>query len=234
MANSRILVISDIHSPFMHPDTVRFLKSLKNKYKPDRIILTGDEVDGHAISFHEKDPDLFSPKDELALAIKRLRPIYKLFPVADVLESNHGSLVYRRGKFAGLSRSVFKSYREILEAPKKWAWHFDLTIRMSNGQSLYCHHGKSSKQGALSKTMGMCSLQGHYHESFHITYWANSLGIYWDMHVGSLVDRDSLAMAYAKNNLRKPIIGLAVILNGLPKLLPMVLKKNGRWNGDVP
>lgn len=234
MSNSRVLFVSDLHSPFMHPDTVGFLSSLKRKYRPDRVIFSGDEIDNHAISFHEKDPDLLSPSDELELAIKRLRPIYKLFPRADILESNHGSLVYRRGKFAGLPRSVFKSYREIISAPKDWHWHFDLTIRMSNGQALYCHHGKSSKQGALSKTMGMCSVQGHFHESFHITYWANSLGIYWDVHVGCLVDHKSLALAYARNNLKKPLIGCAIILNGLPKLLPMVLTKHGRWNGETP
>ena len=29
------------------------------------------------------------------------------------------------------------------------------------------------------------------------------------------------------------IVGCGVIINGQPKLMPMVLKENGRWNGHV-
>jgi hypothetical protein len=31
----------------------------------------------------------------------------------------------------------------------------------------------------------------------------------------------------------RPIIGCAVIINGLPKLIPMVLNKSGRWIGKI-
>ena len=41
--NKRILIISDTHCPYHHPDLIPFLKSLKKKYKPDRIIHIGDE-----------------------------------------------------------------------------------------------------------------------------------------------------------------------------------------------
>ena len=126
--NSRILVISDMHHPYSHPDTIEFLIALHKKYKFDRVVCVGDEVDGHAISFHQSDPDLLAPGDELKTAIRRMQPLYRVFPSVDVLDSNHGSLVYRKGKFAGLPRAVFKSWREILEAPKGWKWHFELTI----------------------------------------------------------------------------------------------------------
>ncbi|MCK8363719.1 metallophosphoesterase, partial [Erwinia amylovora] len=63
--NKCILVVSDLHAPFNHPDSVAFLKAIKAKYKPTRVILTGDEVDFHAISFHDSDPDLDSAGKEL-------------------------------------------------------------------------------------------------------------------------------------------------------------------------
>lgn len=224
-----MLIISDTHFPYQHPDTIAFLKAIKKKYKPDRVIHIGDEIDGHAISFHPSDPDLASPGDELSLAIKRLRPLYKLFPAVDVVESNHGSLVYRKAKVHGIPRSVFKSYREVLGAPPDWNWHFDLTIKLPNGQSCYICHGKSSAPGKLSQSMGMSTIQGHFHERMEIIYWANPNGLYFDMRVGCLINDKSLAYNYNNTNLKRPLIGTGMILNGQPILIPMILDKRGRW-----
>ena len=232
--NSRILVISDMHHPYSHPDTIEFLIALHKKYKFDRVVCVGDEVDGHAISFHQSDPDLLAPGDELKTAIRRMQPLYRVFPSVDVLDSNHGSLVYRKGKFAGLPRAVFKSWREILEAPKGWKWHFELTIKMSDGNYVYFCHGKSAQPGKLSQAQAMSSVQGHHHEKFQIYYWANSKGLYFDMHVGCLIDDKCRAYEYNNTNLKRPLIGCGAIFDGQPRLLPMVLKKNGRWNGKVP
>ena len=233
MANKRVLAISDMHKPFGHPDTVAFLKEIKNTHKPDRVICMGDEADKHAISFHNHDPDLLSPSDELELAIKRLQPIYKLFPKCDVLESNHGSLVYRRGKAFGLPRHVFKSYREVLEAPREWKWHMDLTIKLSDGNKCFFHHGKSSAVGKLSQSLGMNVVCGHFHEQFYIHYWANPNGLFWEMQTGCLINDKSLAFAYNNNNLKRPLIGTGIIIEGQPKLLPMILDKHGRWIGKL-
>ena len=231
--NKCILVISDTHFPYQHPDTILFLAALKSEYKFDRVVHIGDEIDGHAISFHNHDPDLISPSDEFQLSIERLQPLYELFPKVDVIESNHGSLVYRKGKALGLPRHVFKSYREILKAPKGWSWHFDLTITASDNMPIYFCHGKTSSPGRLSKSMGMKTVQGHYHEKFEIIYWANPTGLYWDMRVGCLVHDASRAFAYNNTNLQRPIIGTGIILDGQPKLMPMILDKRGRWIGKL-
>lgn len=233
MKNARVLVIGDMHFPYHHPDTIAFLKEIKKTYKPDKVIQIGDEVDFHAISFHESDPDLLAPGDELKTAIRYLQPLYKMFPNVDLIESNHGSLVYRQGKAHGLPRSVFKSYREILEAPKGWKWHFDLTIKLSNGTQCYFHHGKTGDPLKLSQSMGMSSVQGHFHEKFSVNYWGNSLGLYWQAFTGCLVNDHSLAMSYNNTNLKRPIIGSMIILGGYPRLLPMVLNSKGRWIGKL-
>lgn len=229
--NNSILVISDQHFPYNHPDIIAFLRTAKERYKPDRIINIGDELDWHSISFHEHDPDLMSPSDELQTAINRISPLYDIFPEMDLIESNHGSLVYRKGKHHGLPRHVFKSYREVLGAPPGWHWHFDLTIKLPTGNFCYFHHGKSANGIKLSQSMGMCVVQGHYHESFCVEYWGNPIGLYWSMQVGCLVDNHSLAMAYNKTNMKRPIIGCGLILNGQPHLLPMILDESGRWTG---
>lgn len=231
MDSSRILVISDTHYPYNHPDIVAFLKFLKKELRPTRIIHIGDEVDYHAISFHESDPDLMSPGDELKASIARLKPIYELFPEMDLIESNHGSLVYRKGRFHGLPRTVFKTYREILEAPVGWKWHMDLTLTLPNKQKVYFCHGKSKNALKLSQSMGMSTVNGHFHEDFSIQYWGNPLALHWAMVVGCLIDPKSLAYAYNKSNLKRPVIGLGFIENSLPRLIPMILNKKGRWIG---
>ena len=43
-----ILVISDLHTPYEHPDVVPFLTAIKAKYKPDTVVCIGDEIDYHA------------------------------------------------------------------------------------------------------------------------------------------------------------------------------------------
>ena len=215
---SSILVIPDQHFPFNHPDIIAFLKAVAKKYKPDKVINLGDEVDLHAFSFHEKHPDLMSPGDELKTAINRLKPLYELFPEVDVCESNHGSLVYRRGKFAGLQRNVIKSYNEILEAPKGWKWHNEIEILGGDGEPILFCHGLSADALKDSKNKSMRFTQGHHHSKFEVRYWANSQKLYWGMTVGCLIDYKSLAYEYARLVLDKPIIGCAVILNGYPTL----------------
>ena len=80
-----ILVISDLHTPYEHPDAVAFLKAVKEKYKPTDVVCIGDEVDFHALSFHDSDPDLDSAGAELERAIEALKPIYKMFPKVTVV-----------------------------------------------------------------------------------------------------------------------------------------------------
>jgi predicted phosphodiesterase len=231
--NHAILTISDMHHPFSHQDTVPFLAALKKKYQPDRVVCLGDEADSQALKFHPIDPDLPSVGDELSLAIAGLSPIYKLFPRVDVLESNHTSLAYRRAYAAGISRRYLKSYREILQAPAGWIWHHDLNINVGN-RKIYFHHGLKKDGLAVAKQRGICVVQGHFHESFGIEYAGNPDNLIWAVNAGCLINSKSLAFNYNLNNLGRPVIGTAIILKGLPKLLPMLLDRNGRWTKEIP
>ena len=78
--NKRVLVISDTHAPYQHPDAIRFLAAIKKEYSPDRVIHIGDEIDYHAMSFHDSDPDLYSASDELRAAVRVIADIQDLYP----------------------------------------------------------------------------------------------------------------------------------------------------------
>lgn len=229
-----ILVIPDQHHPYQHPDLLSFLKEVKRVYKPDKVVNLGDEIDAHSMSFHTHSPDLPSPHDEIALAIEKLSHLYKLFPEMDILESNHGSLYYRRAEAHGLPKRVIKSYREILEAPKGWHWHHDLILHGSDGEPIYFAHGLSNDALKNSKNKSMRFVQGHHHSRFEIRYWANTEKLYWGVTSGCLIDYKALAFNYGRLMLDKPIIGVTIIKNGYPQLIPMILKHTGRWTGVLP
>jgi hypothetical protein len=221
--NSRILFISDMHIPYHHPNTIPFLKMLKERYNPTRVICLGDELDKHNLSFHDSDPDLFSAGDELKAALPVIAELYELFPVMDLIDSNHGSMVYRKAKHHGIPRQYIKSYNEVLGVGEGWKWHYDLTLELPDGQQVYIHHGKSSEAIKTSQAMSMSHVCGHYHESFGVKYWANPNGLFFAMNSGCLIDDSSYAFAYNNTNLKRPIIGTSLIIDGIPVLEAMPL-----------
>lgn len=228
-----ILVISDMHIPYHHPDTLEFLKAVKKEYSPDKVVCVGDELDKHAMSFHDSDPDLPSAGDELQVAMKSLIPLYKLFPEVDLIDSNHGSMHYRKGKHHGIPRKYLKSYNEILEAPVGWVWSNDLKLTCSDGNTVYFHHGLKKNGLQVAQQMGMNFVQGHFHTEYCIGYSSTPDKLLWNMSVGCLIDDGSLAFAYNKTTLGRPIIGLGVIIEGQPELVPMILNNQGRWIGKL-
>ena len=227
--NQRILLVSDMHLPYGHQDTLPFLAYLKAKYKPTRVICLGDELDKHSLSFHSHDPDLASPSDELARALPMIKQLKKMFTKMDILESNHGSLAYRRAKANGIPRGYLKSYNDVLGVDSDWVWHYEMTVTLPNGNKVYLHHGKAADIKKLSTSLGMCAVSGHYHETFKVDYWANSLGLYWGMNVGCLINDKSLAFAYNNCNLKRPIVGTGLIINSHPVLVPLLMDENGGW-----
>lgn len=121
----RIMTIGDTHAPYTHPDALAFLESLKASYKPDVVVHMGDETDGHAISFHDSDPNLDSAGVELEKAKVWLEKLHDIFPELLVCDSNHGSLIYRRAKAHGLPVQFIKKYRDILfpeHGAPGWSW----------------------------------------------------------------------------------------------------------------
>jgi len=232
LPNNRVLVISDLHAPYNHRDTISFLSAIKDKYNPDRIISIGDEIDNHAMSFHPSDQSLYSAGDELKKAREVIWEVEKLFPKVDVVESNHGSMAYRKAMVAGIPKEILRPYKKVLDV-KHWNWYPDLTITLPNKQRCYFHHGKSANSLTFLKDTQMCCVQGHYHEKFNIHYHGTSEQLTWVIACGCLIDDHSMAFAYNNVNLKRPIIGCAMIIDSLPLLIPLVMNKKGRWNGRV-
>ena len=232
--NSSVLVISDLHIPYHHQDAFEFLKALKKKYKPDLIVNIGDELDHHAISMHEHNPDLMSAGDELKQSKEYVRDLEKIFPRMTLVHSNHSSLVYRRALKYGLPKDYLKSYNEFLGVGDGWKWVDDYTVTLSDGSRCFFTHGMSADVLKVAQQYGMNTVQGHYHTKFCIGYYSNPDALVWGMQVGCLINQKSMAFDYAKNFKSRFIVGCGMIIDGQPKLMPMVLDKDGRWNKMIP
>tara|TARA_R100001460_G_scaffold163_2_gene712 strand:+ start:813 stop:1508 length:696 start_codon:yes stop_codon:yes gene_type:complete len=230
---SNILCVSDLHEPFSHRHSYHFLKAISKKYKFSRVVCIGDEVDYSALSFHDSDPDLPSATKELELAQYKIKKLEKLFPRMDLLHSNHGSLVYRKRKHHGFPEQAIKDYADILGVDHtKWRWHDRLVIKDMYGEYYFCHNmNKDPVKSSMS--IGYNFIQGHYHTDFKLGYWNSPEKLRWGMTIGCLIDKHSLAFAYSRVNIRRPTLGCAVILNGVPQLIPMTLEQNGGWNGKI-
>ena len=229
----RVLIISDLHCPWQHPDAFDFLRALKKKIKPQFVLNLGDEADAHALSFHETNPDLPSAGDELSLAKTELHELEKIFPEMTLLHSNHSSLIYRRALKHGMPRAYLRNYNDFLEVGKGWKWVDDINFRLSDGSEVFATHGMAADGIKLAMQYGKNVIQGHFHSKFNIQYFSNPDRLVWSMQCGCLTKQSSLAFEYARNFKMRFIIGTGAIIDGQPKLFPMRLNRDGRWDCDI-
>lgn len=230
-----ILVIPDQHAPYQHEDALPFLKEVAKAFQPDLVVNLGDELDYHAMSFHDSDPNLDSAGVELEKGKAWLAKLAKLFPVQLVCDSNHGSMHYRKAKAHGLPVQLLRTYREIIfpdGGGDGWEWAESWTVNTPAGPVMFKH--QPSGGILIDAAHNRCNLMvGHHHGNFSVEYSSSPSTLYWGCYSGCLIDKNAMAFAYGKHSLRRPIIGATVILNGLPMLIPMRLDADGRWVGRL-
>lgn len=229
-----ILVIPDMHAPYQHPDTISFLKEVREKFVPDLVVCLGDELDYHSMSFHDSDPNLDSAGAELEKAKLFMQEVHDEFPQVLVCHSNHGSMVYRRSKAHGIPVQMIRKYRDVIfpaHGAPGWSWGFSWKINTPLGPTMFKHQTSGILADAAHNSCNL--VVGHNHGNFSVEYSASSAHLYYGVYAGCLIDKDALAFAYGKHSMKKPIIGCVVILNGKPLLIPMVLNEEGRWQGNL-
>lgn len=226
--NRVVLAIGDLHAPFQHPDHLKFLKWIKDKYSPTDIICMGDEIDAHALSNFEHDPDGMSAGDELKAAVESLEPLYKMFPKVKVCTSNHTARPYRQAYKHGIPRAFLRDYKEFLEAPVGWQWGDSWEV---DGVTYEHGEGFSGQNAALKAALANMNstVIGHVHSFAGIQYSANPKHLIFGFNVGCLIDVDGYAFAYGKKHKSKPIIGAGLVIKGVPSFVPMLLDSRGRW-----
>jgi len=222
---SRVLIIPDLHIPAMHPRFIRFLKDVDRKHKCNRWVGIGDSVDWNAISFHEKDPSMPNASEEFKIAKKQMQKLYKAFPEVDYLIGNHSDLPQRKATMVGLPKEVIVPFKE-LWGVDGWTIHERYSDIEIDGV-IYRHgdKGKGGRMAALNnaKDEHKSLVQGHLHAQFGIEYASNHERLIWGMQCGCGVTPGHPSMKYSRIYSARPIMGCAVVINGVPTLEPFNL-----------
>lgn len=215
--------------PFEHKDAYDFIEWLTESIAPDEIVYVGDEVDQHALSRYDHDPDGLTAGEELTKAKSRLKAFYALHPKARCCTSNHTDRVFKKAFGAGIPQGYLKSIKEFLGAPKGWEWRDEWwidSIRFSHGDEV---GGQVPHRTLALAVMASCVI-GHHHSTPGIQYIANGKQCIFGMNVGSLIDVNQYAFHYTKKQKHQPVLGTGVIIHGVPHYIPMITTKNGRWD----
>jgi len=202
------LVLGDTHLPFEHKDYLAFCKRIHKGYKCQAVVHIGDLVDNHSISYHEHDPDGWSPTDEMKETDKHLKPWFKAFPELSLCRGNHDNLVDRKGKTVGLPKRCFQSFRDIWGLPDKWIDDFEFIV-----DNVCYEHFATGEYGYIRRARENCmsTVTGHAHSAAGVGWVVTERDIWFGMGVGCGLDRKKYAFAYGKKFKKKPVLGCGVV-----------------------
>ncbi len=166
-------IIADTHLPFEHKHYLDFCLEIFKMCKCENIVHIGDFVDNHAISYHEHDPDGWSPEEEMKQVDKHAEKWFKAFPNLYLCRGNHDSLVDRKGKTIGLPRRCFKPFREIWQLPKGWKDGFEWVLdgvlyKHGTGMSGRYAHVMAAERARMST---VCVNKKKYLNKYVIVKW---------------------------------------------------------------
>lgn len=220
---ARVLGIGDPHEPFCLDGYMEHCLKVYRDWKCDRVVFLGDEVDQHAMSFHEHDPDGRSAGDEHEEAKAKLRRWYKAFPRAFVCIGNHTKLPLRQARAAGITRHWMKTYNEAWGIGSGWRWGISTEI-----DGVLYTHGTGNSGAMAHRNLAIKKRQsvvmGHVHSHAGIAFHASERDLLFGLNVGCGIDADVYAMEYGRDYNDKPIIACGVVVDGFyPHLVPMNL-----------
>jgi len=211
---ARVLVIGDVHEPAAHPGYRQFCRDMYDAWDCSTVVFIGDVVDWHAISFHAAHPDCPGPADEYKLAYERIQQWNREFPDADVCIGNHDERIIRLAQSVDIPSRFIRNYAEIWNTPG-WEWNWDVTI-----DDVYYFHGTGNGGihpafNAMKKRL-MSVVMGHCHSTAGIKWLVNPQKRIFAMDVGTGIDVRAYQFAYGKHCVQKPILGVGIVLDGVP------------------
>lgn len=216
---SRVLCISDLQAPYHYEGAISFLKGLKKEINPTTVVCLGDELDQYTLSKYPHDPDADSAGLEYSKAIKVWKEIYKIFPEAYAVTSNHVERVAKRAVESGIPRAYLKTVKEFMQAPEGWNWRDHWII-----EGVKYEHGERAGGITGLRNLVIANMRstciGHQHECPGTTYVSNGDRLLWGLNVGCLVSETSVGLSYTKKNRHKPVLGAGIIVDNVPCFYP--------------
>ena len=219
----RVGIIADTHIPYELDGYLEFCQETFESWGVDTVVHIGDLVDNHSLSFHDSEPMLHNIHGEYEAARLRLQDWYEAFPELTLILGNHDRIPTRQLRKLGMEPTIYmKPMEELLDMPIGWKIEEQTEI-----DGVLYHHGETANgvNGFRNdaKQRMQCTVSGHNHSNFGVSYTASDRELVFGMAVGCGVNHTHLAFAYGKHFKNKPIIGCGVVIDGVPYAEPMDL-----------
>lgn len=206
-----ILVIGDTHIPFEHKNYLEFCKETQKRFKCEKVVHIGDLVDNHALSYHEHNPNGFSPLEELKKTKQTVSKWIQAFPELYLCKGNHDVLVDRKAITFGIPEAYVRSFEQVLGFPNDWSYewkHYLLGICFEHGTGYSGQYPHLN----IAKNNRCKTAIGHCHSVAGVEYIANDKDVIWGLSTGCGIDRMKYAFWYGKDFKNKPILSCGVVL----------------------
>lgn len=221
--NRRVLLFADTHAPYHHKNTLDFLTEVKEEFNPDRVFHLGDLGDIYNVSDYPKSLDHpHTWKDEIKHLRKFTADLADIFPHLILLDSNHDSRIYKKSRIAGVPREAMLSYLEVIGAPTTWKSVRNARFRVEkNKKHWLLMHTVSGGCVTAAKQLAINVAVGHSHTKFGMQAFDNGTNVLYGVDTGCLISDEGPSFAYNKTQLGRPIRGCCLILDGVPRMIPM-------------
>lgn len=217
-----ILVLPDMHAPWVHWPAIERAARWAKKHKPDIVVQLGDLIDAKSWSRWPGETDDYSPDQEWAETVACLKKLYRLFPKMEILSGNHDRRHLIKAAESKIPSQLVRTFNEVFPF-KGWNWHLDprkkLILDTVNGKILFCH-GDEDGGTPLDKAsfFGTSVVQGHDHKAA-INYRQVGDKFLFGVSAGNLMNPESKAADYNARSSKGSVQGFLVVKNGNPMFL---------------
>lgn len=212
----KILVIGDVHFPFVNLNALQMVYDFAKKEKPDVIVQIGDLDDQYSNSKFARSLNIYTPKaeDELAreMAEEMWATLKKMSSHADCFQlmGNHNARVLKRvmEKFPEGEHLIENAMRERMTFEGVTTIH-DPTEELYINDILFLH-GHYSQLGAHRDYNRMNVVCGHSHRG-GVNYRSYNGETFWELNAGFIGDPYSKALSYRPQRVHNWTTGLGFI-----------------------
>lgn len=215
-----VLVISDLHIPFEHPQALNFISHVQHDYCCDEIVSIGDMFDVYSLSKYIKTPDSYTATDEFKKSREKIQLWANEFPEMKCVLGNHEERINKRLTEGGIPKEFIKTFNEIWGLPSTWKWNYEFIINNIH----YVHGNRDGMYNYvnIARDVRESVVCGHTHTSAGIHYMANYDKPIFAMGVGCLINQKTYAFNYSSEQTRRAVLSCGVVIGGkFPILIPM-------------
>jgi len=205
-----ILIVGDLHEPWANKESKRRIYAEAKRRNPKIIIQMGDLYDMLSSSRFAHSQDIYTPKDEIRIARQKCEIFWNT--LGDIcpdakryqLKGNHDERPYKSLLQKAPELEYYYTHNQ---NPSMGFWEFEGVktqteeaqelILQFNGEEICFLHGFHCRPGEHVRKNLIHTVIAHTHWPW-VHFHRQRDRVLWEMNVGFIGDRNSVAMGYVK------------------------------------